>query len=148
MIEYRSREESQKEWLEQSPAAYELLHHFSFAYRDTPGVKKKVMRIREGGGHTDMIQELIELAALEESNSDELTNIGFDVVSLQTARTISHSMSELLAASNGFKDESSANKVLRDKAYTLLVERVSQIREYGRYVFWKNEDRREKYLNS
>ncbi|WP_054720919.1 hypothetical protein [Marinifilum fragile] len=151
MSEYRARQEAQKEWLEQSPAAYnlrdELLHHFSFAFRNTPDLKKKVMRIREGGGHSDMIQDLVELAVLGEKNSNELTNIGFDVASLQTARTTSHNMSELLAASNGSKDESSANKVLRDKAYSLLVERVSRIREYGRYVFWKNEERREKYLN-
>lgn len=151
MSEYRARQEAQKEWLEQSPAAYdfrnELLHHFSFAYRNTPDVKKKVMRIREGGGHTDMIQDLVELAVLGEKNPDELTKIGFNVANLQTARNTSHSMSELLAASNGSKDESSANKDLRDKAYTLLLERVSIIREYGRYVFWKNEERREKYLN-
>ncbi|MBI9060671.1 MAG: hypothetical protein JEZ14_01700, partial [Marinilabiliaceae bacterium] len=35
MSEYRARQDSQKEWLEQSPKAYELrdelLHHFSFA---------------------------------------------------------------------------------------------------------------------
>ncbi|MUP38129.1 hypothetical protein [Labilibaculum euxinus] len=56
-------------------------------------------------------------------------------------------MSEFLAVSNGSKDESSPNKSLRDKAYTLLMERVSSIREFGSYVFWKNEERRNKYLN-
>lgn len=150
MSEYRAKQDAQKEWTEKSPLAYELrselLHHFSFAYRNTPDIKKKVMRIREGGGHADMIQDLIELAILGEKNPDELTKIGFDVASLANAKTTSHTMSELLANSNGSKDESSANKVLRDKAYTLLADRVSTIREYGRYVFWKDEDRKEKYL--
>lgn len=151
MSEYQARQEAQKEWLEQSPAAYdlrdEMLHHFSFAFRNNVAVKKKVMRIREGGGHADMIQDLLELAVLGEKNQDPLTKIGFDLTSLQNARATSHAMSELLAVSNGSKDESSPNKLLRDKAYTLLMDRVSSIRECGRYVFWKNEERRNKYLN-
>ncbi|TRX71445.1 hypothetical protein [Carboxylicivirga sp. M1479] len=152
MSEYRARQAAQKEWLEQSPKAYELrdelLHHFSFAYRDESDLKKKVMRIREGGGHSDMIQDLVELASLGEKNPEPLTKISFDVATLQTARSTSHHMSELLADSNGSKDESSTNKVMRDKAFTLLYNRMIEIRECGRYVFWKNDERRVKYLVS
>ena len=151
MSEYRARQEAQMEWLAQSPVAYELkaelLHHFSFAYRDFPDIKKKVMRIREGGGHADMIQDLVELATLGEKHPEPLAAINFDTASLQNAKTTSHAMSELLAASNGSKDESSAAKTIRDKAYTLLFNKASAIREYGRYIFWKNNERREKYLN-
>lgn len=43
--EFRAKQEAQKEWLEQSPVAYqlrdELLHHFSFAYRNIDDLKKK-----------------------------------------------------------------------------------------------------------
>jgi len=151
MSEYRARQEAQKEWLEQSPQAYdlrdELLHHFSFAYRNHQDVKKKVTRIREGGGHADMIQDLVELAILGEKNQEPLTKIGFDIATLQNAKTTSHSMSELLADSNGSKDDSSETKLMRDKAYTLLTEKMTTIREYGRYTFWKNDDRKKKYLN-
>jgi len=94
-----------------------------------------------------MIQDLVELATLGEKNPAPLAKIGFDVELLQTARTTSHSMSELLAASNGSSSDGSSKKVLRDKAYTLLANKVSEIREYGRYVFWQNDDRREKYIN-
>jgi len=152
MSEYRARQDAQKEWLEQSPQAYdlrdEILHHFSFAFRKEADVKSKVSRIKEGSSHADMIQDLIELAVLGEKNPEPLAKINFDVANLQTARTTSHSMSELLAASNGSKDESSSKKVLRDKAYTLLTEHMSEIREFGKYVFWKNEERREKYLSN
>lgn len=150
MSEYRARQEAQKEWHEQSPAAYELrdelLHHFSFAFRNEADVKSKVSRIKEGSSHADMIQDLIELAVLGEKNPEPLASINFDVASLQNARTTSHNMSELLAASNGSKDDSSVNKLLRDKAYTLLTEQMSTIREYGKYVFWKDEERKEKYM--
>ena len=54
-------------------------------------------------------------------------------------------MSELLALS---KDEKSTSKLLHDKAYTLLTNHMSTIRDYGKYAFWKNEDRKEKYMTN
>ena len=59
---FRAREEAQNQWQEQSPQAFEfrneLLHDFSFAYRNLDDVKKKVIRIREGGSNADMVQDL------------------------------------------------------------------------------------------
>ena len=149
MSEYRAQQEVQKQWSEQSPKAYEfrdgLLHDFSFAYRDDEDIKKKVMRIREGGSHADMVQDLVELAVLGEKYPEQLTAINFNVTRLAQARTLSKTMAELLAASNGSNDETSATKLQRDKAYTLLANKVSTIREYGRYVFWKDDDKRGRY---
>uniref|UniRef100_UPI0032165765 hypothetical protein n=1 Tax=uncultured Draconibacterium sp. TaxID=1573823 RepID=UPI0032165765 len=149
MSEYRARVEAQKQWKEQAPQAYalrdELLHHFSFAYRNHDDIIKKVRRIREGASHADMIQDLIELAVLGEKYPEPLTTINLEPDLLPQARTVSHSMSELLAAANGADGEGSANKLLRDKAFTLLFEKDSKVREYGRYVFWKDEDKRSKY---
>lgn len=86
MSEYRARQEAQREWLDQSPAAYdlrdELLHHFSFAYQDYDDIKKKVMRIREGGSHADMVQDLVELAVLGEKYPNPLTAINFNMTTL------------------------------------------------------------------
>ena len=42
------------------------------------------------------------------------------MASLEVARTTSQAMAELLAASNGSAGETSPNKVMRDKAFTLL----------------------------
>ncbi len=152
MSEFRARQEAQKEWLNIAPTAFEerdkLLHHFKFAFRNQPNTLTKVMRINEGRGQVDMIQDLLELAVLGEKNPEPLADINFDTTYLQSARTLSRHLAELLANANGSSDESSHTKKLRDKAFTLLSERVSTIREYGRYVFWKNEDRREKYYRS
>jgi len=150
MSEYRARQEAQKEWLEQSPLAYELrdelLHHFSFAYREYDDINKKVMRIREGASHADMVQDLVELAILGEKYPDPLTAINFDLASLEQARTVSHTMSELLAAANGAAGTASENKTMRDKAFTLLFEKAKTIREYGQYVFWRDESKKENYF--
>lgn len=149
MSEFRAREEAQKEWLEQSPQAYnfrdDLLHHFAFAYRHHDDILKKVMRIREGRTHADMVQDLVDIAVLGEKYPEPLTAINLDLNMLAQSRTLSHAMSELLAASNGAAGDSSANKQLRDKAYTLLAEKARTIREYGQYVFWKDEAKRKRY---
>jgi hypothetical protein len=151
MSEYQSRQEAQQNWLEQSPLAYELrneiLHHMSFAYRDEPDVNKKVMRIREGSSHADMIQDLIELAVLAEKYPEPLAKINYDTSLNDKAKTTSHQMAELLALNNGAKDESSATKLLRDKAFTLLDKRMREIRAVGQYVFWQNPERKAKYVD-
>ena len=149
MSEYRAQQEAQKEWLAKSPEAYqlrdEMLHHFSFAYRNEKEVKPKVSRIKEGSSHADMIQDLVELAILGEKYPEPLAKVNYDVSLNEKAMATSRSMSELLATANGDKDERSESKLLRDRAYTLLTNHMSTIREYGRYVFWKNEERKEKY---
>ncbi|PTN09029.1 hypothetical protein [Mangrovibacterium marinum] len=150
MGEYRFRQEAQKEWGEQSPAAFELrdglLHDFSFAYRNDADNHKRVMRIREGGSNADMVQDLYELAELGAKYPDPLTAINFDLTKLDLARATSETMAELLAAYNGTAGETSPNKVTRDKAFTLLAEKAGTVREFGQYIFWKDEEKRKKYL--
>ncbi|RUT78269.1 hypothetical protein [Ancylomarina longa] len=151
MSEYKEQKAAQQEWLEKSPLAYdlrnELLHHLTYAYRNNDNLSKKVKRIREGNGHKDMIQDLIDLAILGENNPEPLNAINLNPEIITTAKATSSEMSVLLAMVNGSKDDNSNTKALRDKAYTLLINNMSTIRECGRYVFWHNEDRREKYLN-
>lgn len=149
MSVFRARKEAEAQWRAQAPQAFkfrdELLHHFSFAYRNDDDLQKKVMRIREGASQADMVQDLLELAVLGEKYPEPLNAINFDLAQLQEARTVSHTMSELLAAANGAADDSSTAKLLRDKAYRLLEQKASTIREFGRYVFWKDEDKRKRY---
>jgi hypothetical protein len=147
---FRAREDAKIEWDKQSPAAFalrnNLLHHFSFGFRDNDNLLKKVMRIREGASRADMVQDLIELAVLGENNPDALNEINFDLDLLPQARVLSHSMSELLAGANGADGDGNETKKLRDKAFTLLAQKDSTIREYGRYVFWKDDNKRDKYI--
>jgi hypothetical protein len=36
-------------------------------------------------------------------------------------------------------------KLLRDKAFTLLAQKESTVREYGRYLFWKDDNKGDRY---
>lgn len=146
---FRAREDAISDWKAQAPSAFtfrdELLHHFSFAYRNSDNVRKKVARLREGASNADMVQDLLEATVLGEKYPDPLNAINFDFTLLPKARELSHQLMELLAAANGASDDGNETKLLRDKAYTLLFQKDSIIREYARYVFWKDEDRRSRY---
>lgn len=67
-----------------------MLHHFSFANFNIQVVQKKLQRIREGGGHSNMIQDMVEFSVLGEKNQDPLNKIGFELISSQNARATSH----------------------------------------------------------
>jgi hypothetical protein len=152
MSEFKTKNQAQKEWHSKSPEAYalrdELLHHLSFAYRKIPGLKKKIMRIRENRGHVNMLQDLMELAVLAENNPEPLKAIHYNTELPPKARRLSHEMTEVLANAHESREERSALKIRRDKVYTLLMERVRSIREVGRYVFWRTPERKVKYINT
>lgn len=60
-----------------------------------------------------------------------------------------NSLRPLLTAINGERDENDKpSKEMRDRAYVYLKETVDGICEYGKYVFWENEERLEKYSSA
>ncbi len=52
-----------------------------------------------------------------------------------------------LADKNGVLGYSKPQKIYGKKSI-FLFGRANSIREYGRYVFWKDEEKRERYYNS
>lgn len=94
--------------------------------------------IQQGDGVEDLIQDLDDLAALAERHHDKFDkDETFDVdAKVEEAR------SSASAIRAGVSQARSANKpndakLLRDRAFTYLDERVSTIREAGRYAFRK-----------
>lgn len=150
--DYHSQQEAQKRWTEESPAAYELkdelTHTFRYAYRKDNALVGRVRAIADGDGHDDMIQDLSDLSVLGKENQEPLTVAGFDVTKLDTAETLSDEMATLLAEANGDKAVQNESKVIRDKAYTHLKELADEIREAGKYLFWRNKTRYKGYTNS
>lgn len=149
--EYRNIEAAQKEWKEQSPAAYELrnelLHHFYYAFQKQPALYAQTKKISEGGSHTDMIQDLSDLSILGKANVSYLKNTLLDIGLLDKAAETAGYISELLAKSNKQKMENRTLKIVRDKAYAHMKEAVDEIRRCGQYVFWKNEQRKKGYIS-
>jgi hypothetical protein len=134
-----------QEWNKRSPLAYDLrnrlLHDFRFAFRDHPDLVKTVSAISKGESHADMIQDLSDLSVLGKENPQLLEAINFDISLLDEAAQTASEMAALLAEVNSSRQEHSEAKKFRDQAYTHLKEAVDETREYGQYVFRKNEER-------
>ena len=145
----RSVKDAQRQWNEESPAAYdlrdELLHTYRYAFRDNEALLGRVSEIADGSGNDDMIQDLNDLAVLGRENLPLLNAINFDATKLDTAATLADAMGDLLAAANGDKASSNDSKVLRDRAYTYLKELMDEIRACGKYLFWRTPSRLKGY---
>lgn len=146
-----SQLEAQREWSVQGPVAFalrnELLHAFRFAYRNDAALIARVAKIAEGNTNADMIQDLNDLSVLGKNNPAPLQAIGFDLGKLDVAAATSDAMANLLAMANGDRASQSETKKIRDKAFAYLKESVDQVREAGKYLFWKNENRYKGYVS-
>ena len=147
--ERNTRQEAEQAWKEQAPAAFDLrdqlLHDFRFAFRKSEGLLKRVDEIAQGDTNSDMVQDLNDLATLGKANTGLLTPISFDLTKLDLAADLSDRMGDLLGATNGERKEVSEAMQIRDKAYTYLKLAVDEIRECGKFAFWRNPDRLKGY---
>ena len=141
-----ARQEAQRMWHKAAPAANELrnqiLHSMRYAFRQEPGLLSRVSEIATGNSNTDMIQDLNDAAVLGRENTALLVAIGFDIDKLDYAADLSSQLAELLALATSETMGDSRVRDLRDRAYTLLKIVVDEIRACGRYVFWRDPDRR------
>ena len=147
--DHNSQQDAQREWAEAAPEAFamrdQLLHDFRYAYRNDAAILARVAEIAEGDSNADMIQDLNDLSLLGKSNTAPLEAINFSLEKLEAAATASDELANILALANGDKSLQNESKVIRDKAYTHLKELVDEIRNAGKYLFWKNEKRLKGY---
>lgn len=150
--ERQMREEAEESWQNEAPKGYDLrdklIHTFNYAFRKNEALLKRVKAIREGYGHSDMVQDLNDLAILGKSEEPLLVQINFDMGELETARTLSDELATLLAQSNGERTNPNEAKELRDRMYTLLKTAVDEVRDCGKYIFWKDERKRRQYSSA
>ena len=151
MEEMRDRDEAEREWNEKSPDAYEyrddMLATMRYAFRNDESLLSKVSRIADGYGHADMIQDLNDAAVLMRENSELIKAIGKDETFWEKGAQFSDEMSDLRARANGEKYEDNHSKFLRDQMYTLLKQAVDEVKECGKYVFRKDENRLKGYYS-
>lgn len=147
-----SKEEAQQKWEEEEPKAYDLKnqieHSFRYAFRKRPDLLRKVQAVEEGNSNADLIQDLSDLASLGKSNLPLLKAINFDEAKLDKAANDATDLSRLLAKANGERITDNGLKIMRDKAYTYVKELVDELYEAGKYVFWKDEERKKGYKSN
>jgi hypothetical protein len=149
--ERNTREQSEQDWKDQSPAAFnlrdELIHTFRYAFRNQEGLLGRVDEIAQGDTNSDMIQDLNDLAELGKANLDLLAVVNFDASLLNLAADLADQMGDLLGATNGERKKDSEAMIIRDQAFTYLKQAMDEIRNCGKYVFWRNADRLKGYTS-
>ena len=149
--ERNTRQQAEQDWKDQSPAAFDLrdqlIHTFRYAFRKDDGLLGRVDEIAQGDTNSDMVQDLNDLSELGKANADLLTLVNFDLTLLDTAAELSDRMGDLLGATNGERKKDSEAMLVRDKAFTYLKQAVDEIRECGKFVFWRNPDRLKGYVS-
>lgn len=147
--ERNTRQEAEQAWKDQAPAAFDLrnqlIHDFRFAFRKYDGLVARVDEIAQGDTNADMVQDLNDLSVVGKANPEPLVAINFDMPLLDTAADVSDRMGDLLGATNGERKEVSEAMLIRDKAFTYLKQAVDEIRECGKFAFWRTPDRLKGY---
>jgi len=147
--EYQTRNEAQAVWNEKAPQAFDfrdrLIHACLYAYRNNPDILGWVSYIAEDNGNADMLQDLHNISILGKKNPEPLKAIGFDMAQLDRAAQLSVELGEVLAKANGDTQSDQEAKMTRDKAYTYLKEAMDEIRDCGKYLFWRDEKRLKGY---
>ncbi len=145
-------EQSQKEWKDGATRGFELRdemdHTFRYAFRKNRELIKQLSRIVGGNTQAEMLIDLGELANMGLNNSEELVQINFDVAKLDEALKLSDTLSTLHADSRYDGKVKREEKDLRDRAFTHLKEAVDEIRDCGKFIFWKDTEKRRDYASS
>jgi hypothetical protein len=125
-----------------------LIHHFYYAFRHDSSLIGWVKEIAERSTHAGMIQDLKDLNVLGRANRELLTNIGFDLTLLDLAAQKADELKVKYAAGSWNCEAYLEAKKIRSQAFTHLKKAVDFIREYGRYVFWRNASRLKGYRSN
>ena len=147
--ERKMNQEAEKLWMADAPAAFamrdHLIHAFRYAFRKDAALLARVDEIAQGDSNSDMVQDLNDLSVLGKANPELLALINLAPIAMDDAAATADHMGDLLGATNGERKEESEAMIIRDKAYTYLKEAVDEIRECGKYVFWRNPERLKGY---
>jgi len=147
---YQSALTSTHEWeakiKEASLLQRELKYDFQFAYRNNPDILKKLQNILDGNSHMDLIQDMSDYPAFAKQYPEPLEAILFDTTKTERAERLSHELLDLMNMVDGVKNSKNRpEKQMRDRAYTYLKQLVDEIRDYGKYAFWYDEDKQKRY---
>lgn len=149
--ERNMRQEAEQQWKDEAPAAFDmrdqLVHAFRYAFRKDDGLLARIDEIAQGDTNSDMVQDLNDLSVLGKAHLDLLAVVQFSPTMLDNAAAMADRMADLLGATNGERKEVSEAMIIRDKAYTYLKLAVDEIRECGKFVFWRNPARLKGYVS-
>jgi len=127
--------------------ASETIHSFDFAFRKHPVLSKRLKEIREGSSYANMVHDLMTLYVIGTENPEPLQAINYDFSNLERCKEIADDAGIQFALSNDDREERSEQLDVRNRAHAFMMEAANEVREYGKFVFWKDPERYKKYTS-
>ena len=146
-----AKSDANKEWKNLEPEAKEiketLMHYMRFVFKRNKmsAELKSLGEIAKGRGQRDLMLDLMDLHKLAQKHKELLPTVGMDLNLIDEANTMFEKLRSLLGELKTEPEEVETKKMLAKKAYTYLWDAVSNIREFGQFVFWKDEERLDLY---
>lgn len=149
---YQSSLTNTQEWskkIEEGRLLQRELHHdFQFALRKNAKALQVLQATLDGDRDSDTIVDLSSYPEIAKQYPEELEAIKFDQSKLVKAASLAEELLSLQEKVDGVKNSSDRpEKQIRDRAYTYLKQLVDEIRSYGKYAFWNNEEKQKRYAS-
>lgn len=126
----------------------ELQHDFQFAFRKNTKALQVLQITLNGNRDSDTIVDLGSYPEIAKQYPEELEEIKFDQSKLTRAASIAEELMALQEKADGVQNSSERpEKDMRDRAYTYLKQLVDEIRSYGKYAFWNDEEKQRRYAS-
>ena len=152
MREKQSQEEAEQQWAEKSPEAYDfrnqMIHGLRYAFRKHPDLLAQVATIAEGESDADMIQDLNDISVLGLANPELIQKAGMSEEDMHISAQLSDELGYLRALANGEKNGTNEYCEIRNRMYTKLKELVDEVRDCGKFVFWRDSKRLKGYASA
>jgi antitoxin component HigA of HigAB toxin-antitoxin module len=146
-----TQNEAKKEWNNIEPEAIELkqtlMHYLRFIFKrnDMKEDLKSLAEIAKGRGRRDLLLDLMDLHKLASKHLELLKTIGMDESIVNDANDMFERLRALLGDIKGEPEVVEHKKMMMKKAYTYLWKAVDEIRDFGQFAFWKDENKLEQY---
>lgn len=117
----------------------EMIADGRFALRKNRDAQAALDRVQEGTGLDDLVQDLKDLAAFHGRFASDLETIGAEPkVKAERARKVAGELEGYVARRRGADGEEVGALDTRDRAASLLIETMAEVRAAGAYAFRKN----------
>jgi len=145
----KMRADAQVEWTNLRPELIklrsDLFAALEYVFDEKTDLQAVLSDIREGTSNADLVMDFSKLNDLCVRYRELLDAIGFPQEKLQRLAELSSTLGSLLGAADADRLTNSAERIIRDKAYTYLKNAVDKIRRCGKYVSRDDDDRQVGY---
>lgn len=140
---------TQKNWEKVQRSAIsirkELLLKYKYAFRNNEHALHEIKKLSRKNTAAQLVATLASLYRIGSKYHDLLENISFDFSQLKTIEKLADEVRETSSEYRVSFPEKDKIKTLRDKSYTYLKHLADEIKNAGKFVFAKNNERLKGY---